>query len=450
MNGMVTKTINQLILAFVFPCTLVLIPATLSFAQDPLVIELPSSPNPVGSGARALGMGGAFIAVADDATAATWNPGGLVQLENPEMSVVGGFLWRSEDKYFEGHPEASGKEDVNESALNYFSGAYPFVFADHNMIISLNYQNLYEFNRHWSYMYEYPASSIYSAPAQFSYDQQGALYALGLAYSLEITSNFSVGATLNYWGDFLYENSWKQDYFTKTQFDLGGIPVSYANHKTEQYGFEGWNAVFGFLFRVGEHFTLGGVFKTPFTANIHHTISEDEQTDFPTLNYTETYSGSTSQNAELNMPMSYGLGLAYRFSDLFTLSADIYRTHWDDFTLKNDKGVKTSPISGKNSDESDIDPTTWFRFGAEYLIIKKKYVFPLRAGIFYDPAPAEGSPDDFYGFSLGSGVGYKDYIFDIAYQYRHGNDVSGAMWQGSNLPIDVDEHKIYCSLIVYF
>ena len=37
-----------------------------------------SSPNPIGSGARAQGMGGAFIAIADDATAASWNPGGLI------------------------------------------------------------------------------------------------------------------------------------------------------------------------------------------------------------------------------------------------------------------------------------------------------------------------------------------------------------------------------------
>ncbi len=33
--------------------------------------DFASSPNPVGSGARAMGMGGAFIAVADDATAAS-------------------------------------------------------------------------------------------------------------------------------------------------------------------------------------------------------------------------------------------------------------------------------------------------------------------------------------------------------------------------------------------
>lgn len=38
-----------------------------------------------GLGAKALGMGGAFLAVADDASAAYWNPAGLVQ---PDMSQV--------------------------------------------------------------------------------------------------------------------------------------------------------------------------------------------------------------------------------------------------------------------------------------------------------------------------------------------------------------------------
>src|SRR4249920_227564 len=43
----------------------------------------------LGVGARALGMGGAFLARADDATAATWNPAGLSYLRRPEVSVVG-------------------------------------------------------------------------------------------------------------------------------------------------------------------------------------------------------------------------------------------------------------------------------------------------------------------------------------------------------------------------
>jgi len=37
----------------------------------------------------------------------------------------------------------------------------------------------------------------------------------------------------------------------------------------------------------------------------------------------------------------------------------------------------------------------------EYLFIGNTAVFPVRAGLFYDPEPAEKSPDDFYGFSYG-------------------------------------------------
>jgi hypothetical protein len=39
----------------------------------------------VGAGARALGMGGAFLAVADDATAGYWNPAGLNFLKNKSL-----------------------------------------------------------------------------------------------------------------------------------------------------------------------------------------------------------------------------------------------------------------------------------------------------------------------------------------------------------------------------
>lgn len=38
-------------------------------------------------GARSLGFGGAFIGLADDATAAFANPAGLVQLGKPEVSI---------------------------------------------------------------------------------------------------------------------------------------------------------------------------------------------------------------------------------------------------------------------------------------------------------------------------------------------------------------------------
>ncbi|MBK5257140.1 MAG: hypothetical protein JJE39_14010 [Vicinamibacteria bacterium] len=58
-------------------------------AQPVQNIVLRNSFSPVGTGARGLGMGGAFIAVADDGTAASFNPAGLSQLRRSEISLVG-------------------------------------------------------------------------------------------------------------------------------------------------------------------------------------------------------------------------------------------------------------------------------------------------------------------------------------------------------------------------
>ncbi len=56
-----------------------------SFAQSG---GLPGQFLAYGVGARALGMGGAFFAVADDASASYWNPAGLVFLEKKEFSFM--------------------------------------------------------------------------------------------------------------------------------------------------------------------------------------------------------------------------------------------------------------------------------------------------------------------------------------------------------------------------
>jgi len=51
--------------------------AQVAHAQAIQNVVLRNSFNPTGAGARGLGMGGAFIAVADDGTAASFNPAGL-------------------------------------------------------------------------------------------------------------------------------------------------------------------------------------------------------------------------------------------------------------------------------------------------------------------------------------------------------------------------------------
>ncbi|MGD9732352.1 MAG: OmpP1/FadL family transporter [Desulfamplus sp.] len=434
-------------------------------------VDIPSSFNPLGSGARALGMGGAFIAIADDATAASWNPGGLIQLEHPEMSIVYNYTKRKEDNRFSSSISDTYDNhysDVDLNNINYLSVSYPFSTFDHNMIISLNMQHLYNFSYNGEFtMFDRKIEEeLYSSRYSFEIEQDGDIYALGVAFGLQISPRISIGATLNYWGDTFFNNGWSNNYNQlstnySSLFSMEGTLI-----QQEDFCFDGWNFNLGMMWQVNDKWSIGCVFKSPFTADIDHSLrlitSKKISLQFPTdiaqnddLNFPVNENFESDNRIEFNenidMPMSYGIGFAYRCSDKITLSSEIYRTHWEDFIYTKQNGTELSPITARSVEQSDIDTTTWYRFGGEYLIIGSQWVVPIRAGFFYDPAPASGSPDNYYGFSLGSGVAYKRWIFDVAFTYRFGDDVGKDIFQIENIDFskDVNEYNLYASIIVH-
>lgn len=60
----------------------------LSFAGGTKVGKYAGEFIAIGVGGRALGMGGAFVALANDATAGYWNPAGLSRIRYPEMALM--------------------------------------------------------------------------------------------------------------------------------------------------------------------------------------------------------------------------------------------------------------------------------------------------------------------------------------------------------------------------
>lgn len=56
----------------------------------------------LGAGSRSVGMGGAFVALADDATAVYWNPAGLSRLQYRELSIMHTSLWEETRYQFAG------------------------------------------------------------------------------------------------------------------------------------------------------------------------------------------------------------------------------------------------------------------------------------------------------------------------------------------------------------
>lgn len=432
----------------------------LVLAQPVQRVEMPSSPNPVGSGARALGMGGAFMAVADDATAASWNPGGLIQLERPEVSAVGAYVHRTEDSYFGTNPEASGEichssQDVYKGNLNYLSATYPFVYRGYEMILALNYQHLYDFTRQASFPLEIHADTTL-IHQEHDYRMEGGLSAIGLAWCLGLTPRFSCGLTLNLWPDGLDQNKWKQRSSQRgsgtEKIDGVSYGFTFENRSQSQYSLKGFNANIGFLWDLNNQLTLGAVFKTPFRADLTHEYQSSEVYDFadPSIGSPTSTPIDETYHEKLDLPMSYGFGLAYRFSDALTIAFDLYRTEWDDFILTDDNGHRTSPITLESPNKSKVEATMQVRMGTEYLFIRPRYVIPVRCGLFYDPAPAEGSPDDYYGCSFGTGLSIDRYIFDLAYQYRFGHQVNKYMLKALDFAQDIHEHTVYSSLIIHF
>jgi long-subunit fatty acid transport protein len=420
-----------------------------AWAQDQSLLPA-SPPVSVGSGARAQGMGGAFIAVADDATAASWNPGGLGQLQRPEMSVVGSYFLRTED-YDASQYGASLKEEGGShssiSDLNYFSFAYAKKIWQRNMFFSLNYQKVFDFGRRLKL--EFPPSPGDTIPHKVDYQREGALYTFSPAMSIEIIPGLYAGVTDNIWSDNITEKSrWK----VEEQHVFPKLPDPSILKSTSEYtDFRGQNQTFGFLWKITQQLQLGGVYKTPFKARVKTkqqwiSILGSEQKPFP----------SKEEAYRIDFPAAYGVGLSYKLGNSWTFAGDVTRTQWQDYIIHDSTGAEVGPFATSNGKAPKKDPTNTVRLGAEYALIldKPKITIPLRFGLFYDPEPSVNAPQDFYGVSGGFGIADDRLSLDFAYQFRTGKQVSPHELDITALPTEgggvIKQHLFLCSLILYF
>jgi long-subunit fatty acid transport protein len=412
-------------------------------------MEIPSSPNPVGSGARALGMGGAYIGLANDATAASWNPAGIGQLKKSEISMVSHYILRSEDNEINPAFGKGDSETIDDFNLNYLSAAFVIPQQKNNVVVSLNYQQLFDFNREWHMPVKLQNANTIG---DTTYDmvQEGEIYAMGFAVGAQLNEKLFAGITINDWGNLFY-NRWKQSHLQTGKFQIGPNEGISNAQKNETYQMDGINLNLGLIGKITSHIQVGAVLKTPFKANLdleRSLVISDTFPDFPTAN--QYQANQREYECHLRMPLSYGLGAAYIDRQHgWSFSADIYRTHWNQFEMELTDGRRISPISGLDMNEADVDPTIWIRCGGQKSFQLTNYLLEMRAGIFYDPAPAEHSPDDFWGMSLGGGIGNEMFTIDVAYQVRFGNDVGDSILQDLDFSQDIVDHKFFVSFIYY-
>ena len=334
----------------------------------------------IGSGARAEGMGGAFIGVADDATALSWNPAGLTQLERPEASFV---FRQSMDKYSYSAPGDKFSSTASHPTLNFGSFAYPMKFGENKFTVALAFQNQIDL-----FLYT-------NQKDVFKEDQTGGINSISPGLAYQIMPALSVGASFNLW---LGSSEYKYD-------DLQDNSFSYS-YKDDFSGFNYQVGVLADLEQTGVKLPMriGVSYRAPF-----------EMTD------KWKYGGSSTEYKwAWQLPAMFGFGISYRVGENLTLAADYEMRKFGGSKVKQiDDPSNPGESFNLSSGKDDLNP---IRIGAEYLVITDNWVIPVRAGFKTVPTLfADVKSNGDFGsqvtgtaISVGSGIILKRFAIDIA------------------------------------
>jgi len=395
------------------------------------------------SGARANSLGGAFIGVADDATAATINPAGLTVLTRLETSAHI-LLRRSEIKELAGSREKwNKKKDYShlETDLSYGNITVPFkkfTFAGYWDVKSHN-TSQFEYEQVVTSELKLPLtlpqmlqcigtcpgckvhSNLQVMNLGLSVAYPFITYRLSLGFSLQVTKlDFSLSETQYFdasllKGDFNLKGNIAENIYSIRTIDESDWDFSYS---------------LGMLFKPTSRLSVGLVY------NKYPELQVNSEIFYPTFfidNSTFLQVKAENEKINLKVPDSYGIGLYYKITDWLRISADMIRIKYSDILQDSLVNViKVYDESGKSSipynfPDLKINDATEFHFGVEYLLPLKKVKFALRGGIYNDPFHFPYAVDDnptlkilfpkekdLIHFTAGFGFGIKNITIDFA------------------------------------
>jgi long-chain fatty acid transport protein len=319
-------------------------------------------------GARSSAMGGAFIALADDATAAEANPAGLTILTKPEVSF--------EYRHTETDPNELNSADVlfstqglnlvilttnsidNQDQPSYVSVVFPagnwtFGFSRQETVktdaivdefIDLTIGDL---------------EAIINANGTVEQDIVNWNFATGV----KLSENFSIGATVKY-----STLDWKTD-VVNTFF----IPIlnetAIGSHTSINDDDKNWGFNIGALWK-SQHASFGLVYKR----NPKFEVVENE----------EGQSVPGDQRSFVNVlkvPDNFGGGVAVKHNDNLTLTADVVYIEFSDLTDGFQAGHSIFTLGYTNDNlKYKVDNGVDYKVGTEFVVFVRNVPVALRAG----------------------------------------------------------------------
>ncbi len=305
-----------------------------------------------GNGARSAGLGYAFTGVADDASAISWNPAGLVQLYQMEASVVGRMAAAS--------ATVDGLRDVgitgwdiqaqSKFQFNFASFVVPISLGGFDIVGGVAYRRMFDFTQEMTH-------TITTDGFGFSYFKQirysnvdGGINAIAPSLGVKINDMLSVGITANILTGSEDSNS---------SVELDGLLDSESSYGID---YSGLIIDVGVLARLSEMFSIGATISLP----------HDRKFTVVDINGSDPGLGEGS----ISVPLFYRVGIGFRPTDNLLIAAD-----YNSRPISNVELDDVSRLFGLVAPDIDINS---FHVGLEYLL-GTETIIPLRIGYYTNP-----------------------------------------------------------------
>jgi len=355
--------------------------------------------NFVNPGARSLGMGGAFLGLADDSTAAYTNPAGLGQLSRKEWSIEGrytDFTTRSvEGGRLDGTPTGLGLDthaglDIQETDqsvtnLSFVSFAIPL---EHGTVAFYRHE-LANFGAHFKTQGAFV--STIGPPLAAPNDQplvnrvQPSVNDIDLkitnyaaAGSWRVNSKLMLGLSLNFYQFDFDTLTQRYTFDTDLSGDITRLErlnaLDYDDaHKARYATQNGDDNDFAFnvglLWQPNDNWSVGAVYRQG--PEFDYDVAVPPVGPLP----------GTAGHSSFVVPDVWGLGVAYRPNDSWRIGFDAMRVQYSDHTNEVVTQSTQDPVKYLK-----LDDTTELRLGAEYTNAEAKHPYFLRFGAWHEPA----------------------------------------------------------------
>jgi len=357
-------------------------------------------------GARSMGLGGAFLGSADDATAAYSNPAGLTQLVTPEVSaevrhteynlpfVNGGTA--SADP-FDGSGLHTSHADSSINNLSFLSVVFP-----HDRWSFAGYRNeLVNFHTNFETGLDGELVPGVGVAFPVSADAHLKIVDYGFSAAFKAGDNVSLGAGISYFDFDINTIITRRNYTgTASNANIPDIGIGTPVNRQEQFGSDSdYGINLGARIVLTEQLSLGLTYRRGPQFNYHATNTplvecdnNDNCSSIPTGSQVPTVD---LKDARFKVPDQFGAGLSWHPTDALVVNFDLDYIQYSQLT----RGIQS--LFGNDptiASRLSIPNGTEIHIGGEYTFTQMSHPLSLRAGAWHDPRHSiqfKGDPGDF-------------------------------------------------------